>query len=87
MVVQSFSRTAASPKRQALSARTRNPAPRRRLLQGGEKRCLKGGATEQTSGAERGGVGEGGVKAEVGAVKEGGEFGEAEGETFGRGGA
>jgi len=32
-------------------------------------------------------VGEGGVEAEVGAVEEGGEFGEAEGEAFGRGGA
>jgi hypothetical protein len=30
---------------------------------------------------------EGGVEAEVGAVEEGGEFGEAEGEAFGRGGA
>jgi hypothetical protein len=32
-------------------------------------------------------VGEGSVKAEIGAVKEGGEFGEAEGEAFGRAGA
>jgi len=30
------------------------------------------------SGAEGGGVGEGGVEAEVGVVKKGGEFGEAE---------
>ena|SRR5712692_3849352 len=36
------------------------------------------------SGALRGGVGEGGVEAEVGVVEEGGEFGEAEGEAFGR---
>ena len=41
----------------------------------------------RTSGAEGGGKGEGGVEAEVGAVEEGGEFGEAEGETFGGGGA
>ena len=34
-----------------------------------------------------GGGGEGGVEAEVGAVEEGGEFGEAEGEAFGGGGA
>src|SRR6266481_6151736 len=39
------------------------------------------------SGAEGGGGGEGGVEAEVGAVEEGGEFGEAEGEAFGGGGA
>src|SRR6266404_3366081 len=32
-------------------------------------------------------MGEGGVEAEVGAVEEGGEFGEAEGEAFGGGGA
>src|SRR6266852_2022386 len=39
------------------------------------------------SGAEGGGGGEGGGEAEVGAVEEGGEFGEAEGEAFGGGGA
>src|SRR5467141_2880794 len=39
------------------------------------------------SGAEGGGGGEGGVEAEVRAVEEGGEFGEAEGEAFGGGGA
>src|SRR6266481_9728898 len=39
------------------------------------------------SGAEGGGGGEGGVEAEVGVVEEGGEFGEAEGEAFGGGGA
>jgi len=39
------------------------------------------------SGALGGSEGEGGVEAEVGAVEEGGEFGEAEGEAFGRSGA
>jgi hypothetical protein len=39
------------------------------------------------SGAERCGVGEGGVEAEVGPVEEGGKFGKAEGEAFGGGGA
>src|SRR5260370_39542633 len=41
----------------------------------------------QGSGAEGGGGGEGGVEAEVGAVEEGGEFGETQGEAFGRSGA
>lgn len=39
------------------------------------------------SDTEGGGGGEGGVEAEVRAVEEGGEFGEAEGEAFGGGGA
>src|SRR6266850_1246004 len=39
------------------------------------------------SGTEGGVMGEGGVEAEVGAVEEGGEFGEAEDEAFGGGGA
>ena len=38
-------------------------------------------------GAEGGTSGQGGVEAEVGAMEEGGEFGEAESEAFGRGGA
>src|ERR1700693_2786670 len=41
----------------------------------------------QSSGAEGSGMSEGSVEAEVGAVEEGGEFGEAEGEAFGGGGA
>src|SRR6267378_2838284 len=41
----------------------------------------------QSSDAQGGGMSEGRVEAEVGAVEEGGEFGEAEGEAFGRGGA
>src|SRR5229473_3760843 len=39
------------------------------------------------SGAEGGGMSEGGVEAEVGTVEEGGEFGEAEGEALGGSGA
>ena len=39
------------------------------------------------SGALGGRKGERGVEAEVGAMEEGGEFGEAEGEAFGGGGA
>src|SRR4029077_16247175 len=52
-------------------------------------RPLKGNGTRlaQESGAEGGRGGEGDVEAEVGAVEEGGEFGEAEGEAFGGGGA